>query len=167
MLYILFQFLFIRLLEKMRIYLTLISFSPLILFYQLINTTHSVNSNLMGGEFLGLLTLIYAAYIKDKQNKYNLFFVLALFNISIYIHEVNILTLLTLYLIFKKQSSCFVNNFFSISIFIFIFFLTIQVFADKFESLCKQFESLRIRDNICLGGLSNATSDQLSLDIAC
>ena len=67
MLYILFQFLFIRLLEKNEnIFLTLISFSPLILFYQLINTTHSVNSNLMGGEFLGLLTLIYAAYIKDK-----------------------------------------------------------------------------------------------------
>ena len=67
--HILFQFLFIRLLEKNNnIFLTLISFSPIILFYQLINTTHSVNSNLMGGEFLGLLTLIYAAYIKDKQN---------------------------------------------------------------------------------------------------
>ena len=129
MLYILFQFLFIRLLEKNEnIFLTLISFSPLILFYQLINTTHSVNSNLMGGEFLGLLTLIYAAYIKDKQNKYNLFFVLALFNISIYIHEVNILTLLTLYLILKNRVHALLTIF---SVFSHLYFLNYSSFADN------------------------------------
>jgi len=162
MLYVLFQFLFIGLLEKNNnIFLTLITFSPLILFYQFINTTHSVNSNLMGGEFLGLLTLVYAAYIKDKQNKYNLFLVLSLFNISIYTHEVNILTLFTLYLILKNRIHALLTLF-SVSVFSYLYFLNYSSFSDKFEPLCKQFESLRIRDNICLGGLSNSTSDQVS-----
>ena len=98
-----------------------------------------------------------------KINKINIifFFVLALFNISIYIHEVNILTLLTLYLILKNRVHALLTIF-SVSVFSYLYFLNYSSFADKFESLCKQFESLRIRDNICLGGLSNATSDQLS-----
>ena len=54
------------------IYLYFIAFSPLIFLYQLVNTTNSVNSNLMGGEFLGLVTVSYAAYAKDKLNFKNL-----------------------------------------------------------------------------------------------
>ena len=161
LLYIYFQYLFIKILEKNdNIYLILIGFSPLIIFYQIVNTTHSVNSNLLGGEFLGLLTIVYAAYIKEDQNIYNILNLLVLFNISIYTHEINVLTLIMIHLILNNRKVNLLITF-SASIFSYLYLVNYSSFLSRFDPLCKQFESLNIRENICLGGLSNAASDQI------
>ena len=111
-LYSFFQYLMINLLEKNdNIFLNIITFSPLIIFYQFVNTTHLVNSNLMGGEFIGLLTIAYSAFIKDNQNKYNLFLLFLLFNLSIYTHEVNALSIVVIYIILKNKKITIVNIF--------------------------------------------------------
>jgi len=146
------------------IYLNLIAFSPLVLFYQFINTTNSVNSNLMGGEFLGLVTVSYAAYIKDKINIKNLIILFCLFNFSIYVHEINLLTVFIIHIILNNKYLTTIN-FLSISVFLYLYFVNYSKFIDKFEPLCQQFISLKIRKNICLGGLSNATSDQIKFGL--
>ena len=43
------------------------------------------------------------------------------------------------------------------SVFTYFYVSNYSTFKEKFIPLCNQFESLNIRENICLGGLSNAT----------
>ena len=146
------------------IYLYFIAFSPLIFLYQLVNTTNSVNSNLMGGEFLGLVTVSYAAYAKDKLNFKNLTILLFLFTFSLYVHEINLLTIFVIHIILKNKFLLNLNLL-SASIFLYFYILNYSEFVNKFDLFCKQFLSLNIRKDICLGGLSNATSDQVKFGL--
>ncbi len=156
-LYSFYQYFLIAILDKNKnIFLNLVAFSPLVIFYQIVNTTHSVNSNLMGGEFIGLLAVAYAAWIKDHQSNLNLFLLFLLFNVSIYTHEINVLCFLVIHLILKNNLLSFFNLL-SVSIFTYFYVSNYSTFKEKFIPLCAQFESLNIRENICLGGLSNAT----------
>ena len=118
----------------------------------------------MGGEFIGLLTIAYSAFIKDNQNKYNLFLLFLLFNLSIYTHEVNALSIVVIYIILKNKKITLVNIF-SLSIFTYLYSVNYLNFKERFDPLCEQFKSLKIRENICLGGLSNATFDQINMGI--
>ena len=109
----------------------------------------------MGGEFIGLFIAAYVM-IKNHQSNLNLFLLFLLFNVSIYTHEINVLCFLVIHLILKIIYWVFFNLL-SVSIFTYFYVSNYSTFKEKFIPLCAQFESLNIRENICLGGLSNAT----------
>ena len=79
----------------------------------------------MGGEFLGLVTVSYAAYIKDKINIKNLIILFCLFNFSIYVHEINLLTIFVIHIILNNKYLTTIN-FLSISFFFIYISLIIQ-----------------------------------------
>ena len=84
----------------------------------------------MGGEFIGLLAVAYAAWIKNTQNKLNLFLLFLLFNVAIYTHEINVLCFLVIYLILKDNLLSFFNLL-SVSVFTYFYVSNYSTFKEN------------------------------------